>query len=224
MEYREAEGASADPTQPQPEAESPDRAAQPGPDAAPAEDAPPANDGAPVEDGAQADEAAAVEVENDLDAMLDETKRERDSYLELAQRTRADFENYRKRMAAETNAAGARGKAETAGEVISVIDNLERAIEAAGIEPAAALDGSAEAEGPLEQGCLLTYRDLLAGLRRAGVVAYEPIGEPFDPAWHEALQTREVDGAESGRVVEVMQKGYRLDDLLLRPARVVVSE
>ncbi len=172
----------------------------------------------------EADEAAAVEVEHDFDELLDETKRERDSYLELAQRTRADFENYRKRMAAETSAAAIRGKAEMAREAISVVDNLERAIEAAGMDPAAALDGKVEVEGVLEQGCVLTYRDLLAGLRRSGVEAFGPIGEPFDPAWHEALQTRPAEGIDSGRILEVMQKGYRLDDLLLRPARVVVSE
>ena len=136
------------------------------------------------------DEAAAVEVEKDLDALLDETKRERDEYLELAQRTRADFENYRKRMAAETEGAAARGSAAVARELIAAIDNLERAIEAAGSRPGAVLeDGIPEVEGALEQGCLLTYRDLLAGLGRAGVEAYAPLGEPFDPSWHEALQT-----------------------------------
>ena len=88
---------------------------------------------------ADADEAAAVEVEKDFDALFDETKRERDEYLELAQRTRADFENYRKRMAAETQAAATRGSATVARELIEVIDNLERAIEAAGHDPAAVL-------------------------------------------------------------------------------------
>ncbi len=181
-------------------------------------------DGGPAA-AAEADEAAAVEVEKDFDALLDETKRERDEYLELAQRTRADFENYRKRMAAETEGASARGSAAVARELIGVLDNLERAIEAAGLDPAAVLeDGIPEVGGALEQGCLLTYRDLRAGLGRAGVEAYAPLGEPFDPSWHEALQTRAREGTEPGRVVEVMQTGYRLGEIVLRPARVVVSE
>ncbi len=176
-------------------------------------------------DEATADEAAAVEVEKDLDALLDETKRERDSYLEVAQRTRADFENYRKRMAAEAESASARGSAAVARELIEVLDNLERAIEAAGHDPAAVLEnGIPEVEGALEQGCLLTYRDLRAGLGRAGVEAYAPLGEAFDPSWHEALQTQAREGTEPGRVLEVVQIGYRLGEIVLRPARVVVSE
>jgi molecular chaperone GrpE len=192
---------------------------------APAEEAPAraVDGGSPA--AADTDEAAAVEVEKDFDALLDETKRERDEYLELAQRTRADFENYRKRMAAETKAAATRGSAAIARELIEVVDNLERAIEAAGHDPEAVLEsGIPEVEGALAQGCLLTYRDLRAGLGRAGVEAYTPLGETFDPSWHEALQARAEEGAETGRILEVMQKGYRLGDVVLRPARVVVSE
>jgi molecular chaperone GrpE len=167
---------------------------------------------------------AAQEVEQDLEAMLADTKRERDEYLELAQRTRADFENYRKRMAAETAAAAARGRAELAGELIGVIDNLERALAAAEIDPGAALSGEVSVEGPLEQGIVLTYRELTATLKRAGVEAYDPTGESFDPTWHEALQTRSEDGAEPGTVLEVLARGYRLDGQVLRAARVVVSD
>jgi molecular chaperone GrpE len=169
------------------------------------------------------DEAADL-VDADLDQLLEDTKRERDEYLELAKRTRADFENYRKRTAAETAAAVNRGKAELAGELIGVIDNLERALAAAGIDPGAALSGEVSVEGPLEQGIVLTYRELSETLKRAGVEAYDPTGERFDPAWHEALQTRSEDGAEPGTVLEVVQRGYRLDGRVLRAARVVVSE
>ena len=80
-------------------------------------------------------DGAADQVERDLDE-LGETKRERDEYLELAQRTRADFENYRKRVAKETSEALARGKAELARELLPVIDNLERAL-ASGSDPGA---------------------------------------------------------------------------------------
>jgi len=171
-----------------------------------------------------ASEAQAADVEHDLDALLEDTKRERDEYLELAQRTRADFENYRKRVAAEAETAAARGKAQLAGQLIGVIDNLERALAAAEIDFGAARDGEVSLESPLEQGILLTYRELAEALARAGVEAYDPVGETFDPAWHEALQTRPETGAEPGTVVEVLQRGYRLDGQVLRAARVVVSE
>ena len=170
----------------------------------------------------QTSEAAAEEVSRDLDA-LEETRRERDEYLELARRTKADFENYRKRVAGETEAARRRGKSDLAAELVPVLDNLERALTAAGIEPAAALAGDAP-EGVLEQGVVLTYRELSATLARAGVEAYDPSGEKFDPEWHEALSTRPDEGTEPGIVLNVMQKGYRLDGLLMRAARVVVSE
>jgi molecular chaperone GrpE len=160
----------------------------------------------------------------DLDEMLEETKRERDEYLELAQRTRADFENYRRRVARETEEAARRGKAGLAAELVPALDNLERALVAAGIDPAAALESAAGADRSLEQGVILTYRELRETLNRAGVESYDPTGERFDPEWHEALSVREAEGAEPGTVIEVVQKGYRLDGQLIRAARVVVSD
>jgi molecular chaperone GrpE len=186
-----------------------------------APEAPTAPAGAPREEAAG--EAAAQDVEKDLDEMLEETKRERDEYLQLAQRTRADFENYRKRVTRETEEAARRGKASLAAELVPALDNLERALAAAGIDPAAALEGSAGADGSLEQGVILTYRELRATLNRAGVEPFDPAGERFDPEWHEALSVREAEGAEPGTVLEVVQKGYRLDGQLIRAARVVVS-
>jgi molecular chaperone GrpE len=167
-----------------------------------------------------AGEAAEADVERDIAALLSETEQQRDEYLELAQRTKADFENYRKRMVAEVQAASVRGKAELAAGLIGVIDNLERALAVAGIEPGAE---KAPAE-PLAEGFFLTYRELRAVLQRAGIESFDPAGERFDPAWHEALQKLPVEGTEPGTVVEVTQKGYRLGEQLIRPARVVVSE
>jgi molecular chaperone GrpE len=159
-------------------------------------------------------------VDADLDALVADVARERDEYLELAKRTQADFENYRKRMAAEVQAASTRGKAELAAQLIGVIDNLERALAAAGVEP-----GGEEAPAePLAEGFFLTYRELCAALQRSGVESFDPAGERFDPTAHEALQKLPVEGVEPGTVVEVMQKGYRLGEQLIRPARVVVSE
>ncbi len=158
----------------------------------------------------QADEAGA-QVAEDLDE-LNEAKRERDEYLELAKRTRADFENYRRRVAKEASEAHARGKAELARELLPVIDNLERA-----------LQSSAEGE-PLARGVALVLDELRGKLQAAGVEAYDPVGERFDPELHEALSTRPEEGTDSGVIVETVEKGYRLNGQVLRPARVVVSD
>lgn len=155
---------------------------------------------------------------------LDTAQAQRDEYLDLAQRTKADFDNYRKRMTAEVSAAGTRARVELATGLIGVLDNLENALAAVDIDPAAALAGETEAEGHLEQGIVLTYRELVNTLMRAGVQPYDPAGEAFDPTWHEALQTRPAEGIASGTVVEVMQKGYSVDEQVIRAARVVVAE
>jgi molecular chaperone GrpE len=155
-------------------------------------------------------EAAAEAVSEDLDE-LTATKQERDSYLELAQRTKADFDNYRKRVAKEAGDAVARGRAELARELIPVVDNLERAVDSA-------------ADDALSKGVVLVLGELRSVLKRAGVEAYDPAGERFDPAWHEALSTKPAEGGEPGTVVETLERGYRLDGQVLRPARVVVSE
>lgn len=161
------------------------------------------------------------EPETEPDPLAD-AERQRDEYLELAQRTKAEFENYRKRMVAEVGAAADRGRGEVAGGLVSVLDNLERALEAADVSPQAALDGG-EIEGALQQGIALTYRELSGVLNRAGVESIDPVGERFDPVWHEAIQSLPSEGRESGQVVQVLQKGYRLGDRVLRPARVIVS-
>ncbi|HEX3609517.1 MAG TPA: nucleotide exchange factor GrpE [Solirubrobacterales bacterium] len=166
----------------------------------------------------QTPEVATEQVESDLDALLADTQRERDEYLDLAKRTKADFENFRKRMTTEVQAAAARGKAEVIREVVPVLDDLERAIQAAGLDP------EGDSDDGLAHGVLLVFRSLRDSLSRNGVEAVDPKGERFDPTAHEALSTVAVDGVESGTVVEVLQKGYRLGEQLIRPARVVVSE
>jgi molecular chaperone GrpE len=165
----------------------------------------------------QAMDEESVEVEKDLDALLAEAESKRDEYLDIARRTQADFENYRKRMAAEVQASALRGKAGVAREVVPVLDDLERALQSAGLDP------EGDSEDALAHGVLLVFRSLRENLKRAGVEAVDPDGEKFDPNEHEALTTLPVEGVESGQVVEVMQKGYRLDGQLIRPARVVVS-
>ena len=146
-----------------------------------------------------------------------ELERERDEYLELARRTKADFENYRKRVAGETAAAAKRGRAELVRELLPVVDNLERALAAA--EPLT--DGSAP--NHLAEGVRLVREELNGVLKRSGVESYEPTGEQFDPHEHEAMMTRPAEDGEAGKVIETVEKGYRLDGQVLRPARVVVG-
>ena len=167
---------------------------------------------------AQPPAGGADQVERDFDALLADAQSERDEYLDLAKRTKADFENFRKRMSSEVQAAAGRGKAEVIREVVPVLDDLERAIQAAGLDP------EGDSEDGLAHGVLLVFRSLRDSLGRNGVEAVDPKGEKFDPNAHEALSTQPVDGVEPGVVVETMQKGYRLGEQLIRPARVVVSE
>jgi molecular chaperone GrpE len=140
-------------------------------------------------------------------------QRERDEYLDLAKRTQADFENFRKRNAKDLQAAGARARIGLIREILPVVDNLERAL---GVAPAG--DGDAFVEG-----VRLVYRELEGALARAGVEVIEPKGDAFDPNVHEALSMRPQEGAESGTVLDVVEKGYRTADKVVRPARVVVA-
>src|SRR6201996_2219679 len=164
-----------------------------------------------------AGEAAEQDVERDLEALLGDAEAKRDEYLDIARRTQADFENYRKRMAAEVQAAALRGKVEVARGVVPVLDDLERALQAAGLDP------EGDADDPLAHGVLLVFRNLRETLGRSGVEVVDPKGEKFDPNFAEALSTVQVEGTEAGVVVEVMQKGYRFEGQLIRPAMVVVA-
>jgi molecular chaperone GrpE len=157
-------------------------------------------------------EGEAAEIEGDLDELV-KTATQRDEYLALAQRTQADFENYRKRVARDSASAHGRGVASLAEEMLPALDNLDRALEAA-----------AE-DDPLLEGVRLVRSELSAALARAGIESFSPVGESFDPALHEAMATIEqpADGAQSGTVVEVYQPGYRLGASVIRPARVVVA-
>jgi molecular chaperone GrpE len=152
----------------------------------------------------------AAEIEGELDELV-KTSAQRDEYLALAQRTQADFENYRKRVARDAALAQERGVAKLAKELLPALDNLDRAIEA-----------SAE-EDPLLAGVRLVRSEIAASLARVGIEAFAPLGEPFDPNRHEAMAQQPVEGAASGTVAEVYQDGYRMGDSVIRPARVLVA-
>jgi molecular chaperone GrpE len=153
-------------------------------------------------------------LERDLDELTAKAQKA-DEYLELAQRTRADFENYRKRAAREAAAAQERGVIKLVRELLPAVDNLDRAVEAAS-------DNGASAD-ELVSGIKLVHAEVIAALNRAGVELYSPTGERFDPTQHEAVAQQPVEGAEPGTVVEVYQRGCRLGESVIRPARVVVA-
>ncbi len=157
----------------------------------------------------QADGEAA-ELQGDLDELVAKAN-QRDEYLALAQRTQADFENYRKRVARDLAAAAERGMATLVKELLPALDNLERALEAA------------ESHDPLLAGVKLVHAELSAALARVGIEQFAPLGEQFDPNEHEAMAQQPVEGVESGRVAEVFQNGYRLKGNVIRPARVLVA-
>ena len=161
------------------------------------------------------------QLEHDLEELTAKAEKA-DEYLELAKRTRADFENYRRRASREAAAAQERGVAKLAKELLPAVDNLDRALQAAQSAADAQGDEAAQ-DGTLVSGIKLVHDDVLAALARAGVQGYSPQGERFDPQLHEAIAQQPVQGAEPGTVVEVYQRGYRLGDAVIRPARVVVA-
>jgi molecular chaperone GrpE len=170
-----------------------------------------ADEAAVAESEAVAEQEPEPEQEKEPDPVA-ELEAERDKYLQLAQRTQADFENYRKRAAKEMAAAGERAKVGLLRDLLPVVDNLERA-----------LDSAQNGGAGLAEGVRLVLSELQGVLAREGVEALEPAGESFDPTVHEALSTRAEDGAEPGVVLDVVEKGYRMSDTVIRPARVVVS-
>jgi molecular chaperone GrpE len=137
---------------------------------------------------------------------------ERDEYLALAQRTKADFENYRKRVARDAAAAESRGLARLARELLPALDSLDRALAA-----------SADAGEALVEGLRLVQRELLGALERADIESYGAVGDQFDPELHEAVAQQPFEGREPGEIVEVYQPGYRLAGGVIRPARVLVA-
>ena len=142
---------------------------------------------------------------------LEQAEGERDKYLELAQRTQADFENFRKRMTRDVAAAEARGVGKLAKELLPALDHLDHALKAA------------EGHEDVIKGFALVRDEIVKALGRVGIQPFEPKGEMFDPNEHEAMVQQPSEDAESGTVIEVYSQGYRINGQVLRPARVVVA-
>ena len=197
------------------------------PEAPVAPPAPPAEDERGTEEESDQDSPATDherQLEHDIEQLAAKAEKA-EEYLELAQRTRADFENYRKRASREAAAAQERGIAKLAKELLPAVDNLDRALEVAESAgsagaPAAARDNG---QGTLIDGIKLVHTEVIAALARAGIERFSPEGELFDPQQHEAIAQHPVEGKSTGTVVEVYQRGYRLGEVVIRPARVVVA-
>jgi len=146
-----------------------------------------------------------------IEEQLAALEAERDEYLNDLKRVAAEFENYRKRVSRDQESLVARAHERLVKELLPVLDDLERAL-------AAAEDHE---EATLEEGVRLVHRELAAALAHEGLAEIETNGH-FDPHVHEALLSQP-SSEEEGSVIEVVQKGYRLGDRVLRPARVVVA-
>jgi molecular chaperone GrpE len=142
-------------------------------------------------------------------------EKERDERTDDLKRVAAEFENYRKRVARDQQSLAARAHERLVKELLPVLDDLERALEAAG-------DARDSERGRVEEGVKLVHRELQEALAKEGLSEIETNGH-FDPHVHEALLSQPSD-QEEGAILDVLQKGYRLGDRVLRPARVVVSQ
>jgi molecular chaperone GrpE len=142
---------------------------------------------------------------------LEQATRERDEYLDALQRLKAEFENYKKRISRDQAEFVSRASERLVKQLLPVLDDLERALEAA----------AEHEEAKLEEGVRLVHRSLAEALAKEGLVEVETDGR-FDPHTQEALLAQPSE-AEEGTVIQVLQKGYKLGDRVLRPARVVVS-
>ncbi len=149
----------------------------------------------------------------ELLARVQDAERERDKNLDDLRRVAADFDNYRKRVVREQAQLFTRAGERVVAKLLPVLDDLERALDAA----------EHHEEAKVLEGVRMT-QDALAGLLAAEGVEEIATDGPFDPHVHEALMTQRAEGVEAGHVVQVVQRGYRLGDAVLRPARVVVAE
>jgi molecular chaperone GrpE len=162
-------------------------------------------------------DAAGTAVIHDLEALqarVADAEQKRDEYLDLLQRTRADFENYQKRAFRETIQERKYAHADLAHDLLAALDNLERATTAA---------NQAGDKSPLAQGVTLVQTQLLDILRRHGVTLIEAQGKPFDPNQHQAVMQQPSSDLPPNSVVQVLEQGFMILDRVLRPAKVIVS-
>ena len=171
-----------------------------------------------------AEEVAAAEVENaessddepSLDDEVSQLQEDLAAARDAALRAQADAQNVKRRAEQDVEKARKFALERFAGELLPVVDNLERALEAA--------TGDDEAIKPIAEGVELTLKSFLDVLGRQNIEVVDPQGEPFDPNLHQAMSMIENKDVEPNTVIAVMQKGYTLNGRLVRPAMVMVSK
>ena len=172
---------------------------------------------AAVEEAVETAEAAGEALpEPDLEMELEEARREAASHLDDLLRARAELENLRKRAARDVENAHKYGLERFMTELLPVKDSVELGLNAAD-------DRVTDAE-KLREGLELTLKLFNTASEKFGLVEVNPEGESFDPDYHQAMSMQEVEGAASGTIITVVQKGYLLNDRLLRPAMVIVAK
>jgi molecular chaperone GrpE len=146
-------------------------------------------------------------------------------WRDRALRMQAEMDNYRKRQQRWAQDQIEAERHRLLNAYLQVVDDLERALTAAGVEDAPSDHGTAPRPAGLRAGVELTHRAAMQFLQKEGVEPIEARHQPFDPNWHEAVATtsRNGSGLPSGTIIEVLETGYRLDGRLLRPAKVVVA-
>lgn len=163
--------------------------------------------GEPQEDAAQQPEEEQI----DLAEALHKAEAERDEYLDLAQRKQAEFANYRRRTEGIRKEAYDDGRRDAVEQLLPVVDNLERALAAAG-----------EEESSLKSGVEMVLRQTKDALAKMGVEEIDPVGQPFDAELMNAVLQGTADEGEPGSVCQVLQKGYKLGERVIRHAMVKV--
>lgn len=153
-----------------------------------------------------------IEYISSLEEEVASLEEEKDKFYNKLQRLQADFVNYRNRTKREKESVALEAKIELVNEILPVIDNFERALSAEG------------EKDDLRTGVEMIYKQLLNNLKSQGLEKISTVGEEFDHKYHEAIMQVEDSEEESGKIVEEMQKGYLIDDKVIRPAMVKVAK
>src|SRR6056297_2054767 len=148
---------------------------------------------------------------DEIKQQLTEVTEEKDEYLNKLKRLKADFVNYRNRAKKEKQQIEVKTKIEFINSLLPVIDNFERALK------------SVDEDSEFLSGVKMIHKQLIDVLKKEGLEIIDTEGEEFDPAYHEAVMQVESEEVESGHVVEEIQKGYMMEDKVVRPAMVKVA-
>jgi molecular chaperone GrpE len=160
------------------------------------------------------DTPEAKEMPAEASESLDSLKKKAAEYLDMAQRIRADFENYQKRNQRERETERKYAYTPIVYDLLPVFDNLDRAVQAA---------KQAGETGPLVEGVVMVQTQFLELLKRHGITRIDAQGKPFDPNLHQAVMQRPADDVEPNTIVQVVEQGFLNHDRVLRPSKVIVS-